>query len=251
MVVRKTINKKYALISVFDKNKLNYLCKNLKLQNYEFISTGSTCAKIKSLGYNCKEISAITKFKEMLDGRVKTLNQKIYASLLHKRENKKHVREFKKLNFPDINLVVVNLYPFKKSLNSNNEDKIIEMIDIGGVSLIRAASKNFKYVTTICDMSDYSYLIKEINKNKGDTSIGFRKNMAQKAFKITADYDAEINKWLGNKTASKNKYKLRYGENPNQKSYIEINKNNSIFDYQINGKEISYNNIIDVDSGLR
>ena len=251
MVVRKTINKKYALISVFDKNKLNYLCKNLKLQNYEFISTGSTCAKIKSLGYNCKEISAITKFKEMLDGRVKTLNQKIYASLLHKRENKKHVREFKKLNFPDINLVVVNLYPFKKSLNSNNEDKIIEMIDIGGVSLIRAASKNFKYVTTICDMSDYSFLIKEINKNKGNTSIGFRKIMAQKAFKITADYDAEINKWLGNKNASKNKFKLRYGENPNQKSYIEINKNNSIFDYQINGKEISYNNIIDVDSGLR
>ena len=251
MVVRKTINKKYALISVFDKKKLNYLCKNLKLQNYEFISTGSTCNKIKSLGYNCREISVITKSKEMLDGRVKTLNTKIYASILHKKDNKQHVKEFEKLNFPNINLVVVNLYPFKKSIISNNENVIIEMIDIGGVSLIRASSKNFKYVTTICDVSDYTTLIKEINKNKGNTSIEFRKKMAQKVFKITAEYDAEINKWLSNITLSKNKFKLRYGENPNQKSYIEINKNNSIFDYQINGKKISYNNIVDVDSGLR
>ncbi len=199
MVFRKNLKKKYALISVYDKNKLKYLCSNLIKHNYHLISTGSTGDKIRSMGFKSTDISTITKFKEMFDGRVKTLNPFIYASLLYLRDNKKHKNQFLKLNIPEINIIVVNLYPFENFVKSKETDKALDMIDIGGPSLLRAASKNYRYITPVMSTSDYSRLIKNIEKNHGDTDINFRKKMAFKVFKETSRYDKIISKWFNEK----------------------------------------------------
>ena len=196
MVTRKNLKQKFALISVYDKNKLKYLCSNLIKNNYLLISTGSTGDKIRSLGYKCIDISKITKFREMFDGRVKTINPLIYASILYIRDNKKHRRQFFKLNIPEISIIVVNLYPFEKYKKSKKIDKVIEMIDIGGPSLLRAASKNYKFITPIINISDYKKLINNIKKNGGNTDINFRKKMANKVFRETSRYDKIIAKWL-------------------------------------------------------
>ena len=196
MVNRKNLKKKFALISVFDKKNLRYLCANLSKHNYSFISSGSTGDKIRSMGFICKDISKLTKFKEMFGGRVKTLNPLIYSSLLYIRENKKHMREFHSLKIPEIDIVIVNLYPFKKYLKKQNSNQSIEMIDIGGPSLLRAASKNFKYVTPIIDTKDYKKLILNLKKNNGFTDLIFRKNMAKKVFKETSIYDKIVSNWL-------------------------------------------------------
>ena len=199
MVIRENIKKKYALISVYDKKKLKYLCVNLIKNNYSLISTGSTGIKIRSMGFKCIDISKITKFKEMLDGRIKTINPLIYTSLLYIRKNKKHKKQFLSLKIPEISIVIVNLYPFKKFSKLSNIDKVIEMIDIGGPSLIRAASKNYKFVTTIINTKDYSKLIKNIEKNKGETDIQFRRQMAIKTFYMTSMYDKNIFNWFNAK----------------------------------------------------
>ena len=196
MVIRENIKKKYALISVYDKKKLKYLCVNLIKNNYSLISTGSTGIKIRSMGFKCIDISKITKFKEMLDGRIKTINPLIYASLLYLRKNKKHKKQFLSLKIPEISIVIVNLYPFKKYKNNNEIDNTIEMIDIGGPSLLRAASKNFESITSIIDTNDYKKLIKNIQKNNGLTDINFRRRMAQKVFKTTSNYDRFFEKWF-------------------------------------------------------
>ena len=196
MVFRKNLNKKFALVSVFDKKKLKYLCSNLIKNNYHLISSGSTGDKIRSMGFKCIDISKITNFREMLDGRVKTLNPLIYASLLYIRDNKKHSKQFSKLNFPEIELVIVNLYPFKNYIKNRKANKIIEMIDIGGPSLLRAASKNYKFITPIISPEDYTKLINNIKKNNGQTDISFRKKMACKVFKETSKYDKVISEWL-------------------------------------------------------
>ena len=199
MVLRKNLKKKFALISVFEKRNLKYLCSNLDKFNYSFMSSGSTGEKIRELGFKCQDISKLTNFKEMFGGRVKTLNPLIYSSLLYIRDNKIHKKQFKLLKMPEIDIVVVNLYPFKKYLRKNNYDKIIEMIDIGGPSLLRAAGKNFKYITPIIDILDYKKLVKNLYENKGTTDIFFRKKMAQKVFKQTAEYDKIISNWLNEK----------------------------------------------------
>ena len=250
MVFRKDINR-YALISVFDKKNLKYLCQNLDKKSYLFISTGSTSKEIKSLGFQCVEVSKITKFKEILGGRVKTLNPKIFGSILFKRDDYIHQNEFKKLKVPKIDLVIVNLYPFNKFKKIKDQSKIIEMIDVGGPSLIRAAGKNYKYVTTITDIKDYVNLIKNLNKNGGITDINFRKKMAAKVFKITSKYDKNIYNWFNQENITDKKTNLRYGENPSQKSYIRSDKHKSIFNLKISGKDISYNNIVDVDNGFK
>ncbi len=199
MVLRKNLKKKFALISVFDKKNLKYLCTNLNKFNYRFMSSGSTGNKIRELGFSCEDISKLTNFKEMFGGRVKTLNPLIYSSLLYIRDDKIHKKEFQLLNMPEIDIVVVNLYPFKKYLKKNNNDQIIEMIDIGGPSLLRAAGKNFKYVTPIVDIVDYKKLVKNLNQNNGKTDIIFRKKMALKVFKQTSQYDEIICNWLNEK----------------------------------------------------
>ena len=199
MVLRKNLKQKFALISVFEKKNLKYLCSNLNKFNYRFLSSGSTGKKIRELGFRCKDISKLTNFKEMFDGRVKTLNPLIYSSLLYIRDDKIHKKQFQLLNMPEIDIVVVNLYPFKKFLKKNNNDQIIEMIDIGGPSLLRAAGKNFKYITPIIDIIDYKKLVTNLYKNNGSTDIIFRKKMANKVFKQTAQYDKIISNWLNEK----------------------------------------------------
>ena len=252
MVSRKNLNSN-ALISVYDKSNLKQICLTLKKFNIGIISTGATAKKIVSLGFRCREISRLTKFKEILNGRVKTLNPKIHASILFKRDDANHVKTFKALNFPKIDFVIVNFYPFNKISKEEGVLKKIEMIDIGGPSMIRSASKNFESITTICNKKNYKILINELEKNNGRTSLSFRRRMAKENFKLTSDYDLSIFKWLSgdNKKKLKNKIQIKYGENPNQKAYFIKNSKSNIFDSQLGGKNIGYNNIVDISDGLK
>ena len=250
---------KNALISVSNKENLVSLLKTLKKFNINIISSGGTYASIKKLGYQCTELSKYTGFKEMLDGRVKTLHPKIHAGILHDRQNKKHKSEMSKQNFPAIDLIVVNFYPFQKIvLSSKNPKQIIENIDIGGPTMVRAAAKNFNNVTIIINKNDYGPLIKELENLKGKTSLKFRELMSSKAFGLTAYYDAMIANWFNKKLKiefperktifGRKLQKLRYGENPHQQSSIYVNDYNDKhlkFD-QIHGKELSYNNYNDM-----
>ena len=254
---------KNALISVSDKENLTSLLKVLKKFNIKIISSDGTYASIKKLGYECTELSKYTGFKEMLDGRVKTLHPKIHAGILHDRKNKKHQNEMSKQNFPAIDLIVVNFYPFQKIVtNTNSAKNIIENIDIGGPTMVRAAAKNFNNVSIITSKNDYKNLIAEIEKNKGSTSLKFRELMSSKAFGLTAYYDAMIANWFNKKlniefperkTIFGRKLKeLRYGENPHQKSSIYVNDydDKQLGFTQLHGKELSYNNYNDIFASL-
>ena len=184
------------------------------------------------MGYECVELSKYTGFREMLDGRVKTLHPKIHAGILHDRQNKKHKNEMSKQNFPAIDLIVVNFYPFQKIVtNTKNPKKIIENIDIGGPTMVRAAAKNYKNVTIITNREDYGSLIKELQTFKGKTSLKFREIMSSKAFGLTAYYDAMIANWFNKKlkiefperkTIFRKLQTLRYGENPHQQSSLYV-----------------------------
>ena len=254
---------KNALISVSNKENLVSLLKTLKKFNINIISSGGTYASIRKLGYQCTELSKYTGFKEMLDGRVKTLHPKIHAGILHDRQNKKHKSEMSKQNFPAIDLIVVNFYPFQKIvLSSKNPKQIIENIDIGGPTMVRAAAKNFNNVTIITNKDDYGSLIEELENLKGKTSLKFRELMSSKAFGLTAYYDAMIANWFNKKLKiefperktifGKKLQNLRYGENPHQQSSIYVNDYNDKhlkFD-QIHGKELSYNNYNDMFASL-
>ena len=254
---------KSALVSVFDKENILSLLKCLKKNNIKIISSGGTYKSIKKLGYDCIELSSYTGFKEMLDGRVKTLHPKIHAGILHDRKNKAHKSEMSKQKFPSIDLIVVNFYPFQKVVTeTKNPKKVIENIDIGGPTMVRAAAKNFKNVTIITNKNDYSSLIKELEKNNGATSLKFREFMSSKAFGLTAYYDAMISNWFNNKLSiqfperktifGRRLKKLRYGENPHQESSIYINdyEDKKLGFTQIHGKELSYNNFNDMFASL-
>ena len=254
---------KSALVSVFDKENIPSLLKCLKKHNIKIISSGGTYKSIKKLGYKCIELSYYTGFKEMLDGRVKTLHPKIHAGILHDRKNKAHKTEMSEQKFSPIDLIVVNFYPFQKVVTeTKNPNKIIENIDIGGPTMVRAAAKNFKNVTIITNKNDYTSLIKELEKNNGATSLKFREIMSSKAFGLTAYYDAMIANWFNNKLNiqfperktifGRRLKKLRYGENPHQESSIYINdyEDKKLGFTQIHGKELSYNNFNDMFASL-
>ena len=254
---------KNALISVSDKNELISILKVLKKFKIKIISSGGTYSSIKKLGYDCMEVSKYTGFKEMLDGRVKTLHPKIHAGILHDRHNKKHRGEMNKEKFPAIDLIIVNFYPFQKTvIDSKNPRKIIENIDIGGPTMVRAAAKNFKNVTIITNKNDYQSLIKEMKQNNGKTSLKFRELMSSKAFGLTAYYDSMIANWFNQKLKIKFPEKklifgkkfqnLRYGENPHQESslYISDYNDRDLGLKQLNGKELSFNNYNDIFSAL-
>jgi len=254
---------KTALISVSNKKNLSDVLKILNKYKIKVISSGGTYRTIKQLGYPCTEVSTYTGFKEMLDGRVKTLHPKIHAGILHDRSNKKHSEEMNKKNFPSLDLIIVNFYPFQKIVaNSKTNKKIIENIDIGGPSMVRSAAKNFKNVLIITNKNDYSDLINEIEINKGKTTLNFREYMASKAFGLTAYYDAMIANWFNKKLNIKfperktifgRRFKqLRYGENPHQKSSIYINNYNDkeLGLNQLGGKDLSYNNYNDIFASL-
>ena len=247
--------KKSALISVQNKMNLHMVCKIFKKYNIEIISTGGTYKKIINLGFKAKKVSEITNFNEILDGKVKTLHPKIHGGILFDRNKTNHKKIISKNNIPIINFVIINLYPFKETVRAKKSyGKCIDNIDIGGHSLIRASAKNYKYVTTISDPKDYTNLRKELIKNKGKTSLGFRKKRAAKAFELIQDYDLEISNWISKKILySKNDTKkiLKYGENPHQKAFLHQNSNNQYPNFtKISGKEISYNNLSDVNCAL-
>ena len=251
---------KRAIISVSDKSNLKLILPTLKKFNIEIISSGGSYKKIKDMNYNCIEVSNYTKFSEMLDGRVKTLHPKIHAGILNIRKNKKHKKDLEKQNFLDIDLVIVDLYPFEKQLKEKIKfQKLIEYIDIGGSALIRAAAKNFNDVTVISNIADYSQLAKELKINKGSTSIKFRKFMSAKAFGLTAYYDSVVSNWFNNQLNIKFPEKktvhgkllenLRYGENPHQQGSLYETTDNLGLE-KLHGKDLSYNNYNDIYSAL-
>ena len=188
---------KSALISLSDKSNLKPLLQILRKNNIKLISSGGTFKEIKKLKFKCVEVSNFTGFNEILGGRVKTLHPKIHAGILNKRNNKSHLRELKKNNFENIDLVIVNFYPFEQILKtSKNHDKIIENIDVGGPTLVRAAAKNYNDVTVITSVNQYSELINQLKDNKGSTTLEFRKRMSQNAFTETAFYDSVISNYF-------------------------------------------------------
>jgi len=249
---------KRVIISVSDKSNLKIILPVLRKFKIEIISSGGTFKKIKSMKYNCIEVSNYTGFSEMLNGRVKTLHPKIHAGILNIRKDSTHRKDLKKKNIPDIDLVIVDLYPFEKKLGQKSK-KLIEYIDIGGPTLIRAAAKNFNDVTVISSINDYFLLAKELEINKGSTSIKFRKLMSAKAFGSTAYYDSVVSNWLNNQLNIKFPEKktlhgkliekLRYGENPHQQGGLY--KTTDKLDIEkIHGKELSYNNYNDIYAAL-
>ena len=251
---------KSALISVSNKEGLKPLLKILNENHVKLISSGGTFKEIKKLKFKCTEVSNFTGFNEIMDGRVKTLHPKIHAGILNKRKDRSHQNDLKKNNFEQIDLVIVNFYPFEKALEKNqNHNKILENIDIGGPAMVRAAAKNYKDVTVITSPKDYEDLIIELKKNKGSTSLQFREQMSQNAFSETAYYDSIItnyfNKFLNINfprkkiIGTKLLEKLRYGENPHQNGAIySINNENNL--KKIHGKKLSYNNYNDILTAL-
>ena len=192
MEIRKNMMKKIktALISVSDKTNLKSLLKALKKNNVKIISSGGTFKEIKRLKFKCLEVSKFTGSNEILNGRVKTLHPKIHAGILNKRENKTHRKELKLNDYENIDLVIVNFYPFEKTLEKTRDHKkIVENIDIGGPAMVRSAAKNYNDVTVIVSNNQYPDLINELRKNKGSTSIKFREEMSKLAFSETSYYD--------------------------------------------------------------
>ena len=249
-----------ALISLSDKSNLKPLLQELRRNNIKIISSGGTFKVIKKLKFKCLDVSDFTGFKEILNGRVKTLHPKIHAGILNKRSSKSHSSDIKKNNFENIDLVIVNFYPFEKTIEqTKNHSKIIENIDVGGPTMVRAAAKNYNDVTVITSVDHYSGLINELKKNKGSTSLKFREKMSRLAFGETAYYDAVISNYFNkfnNINFPKRKIlytnlieNLRYGENPHQiGAFYSQNMKNKL--EQLHGKTLSYNNYSDIFAAL-
>ena len=251
---------KTALISVSDKKNIKSLLEILKKNKVKIISSGGTYKEIKRLKFKCIEVSEFTDSPEILEGRVKTLHPKIHAGILNKRISKSHLNQMKKNNFENIDLVIVNFYPFENTLKkTNNHNTIIENIDVGGPTMVRSAAKNYRDVTVITSTNQYDELIDELKKNKGSTSLKFREKLSRIAFIETAYYDSVISNYFNNISNTSFPEKLtfhanlikipRYGENPHQKSAI-YSKNSNIKIKQIHGKQLSYNNYNDIFSAL-
>ena len=249
--------KKLALISVSDKSKILELAKSLKENGYEIIATGNTAKEISSSGINVTSISSVTGFPEIFSGRVKTLHPKIFGGILLRRGNENDLREAEENKISPIDIVCVNLYPFIKTAENPHSDlgTIIENIDIGGPSLIRASAKNYKCVSVLTNPDQYDSFIEELNK--GGISLETREKLAAEAFAHTAFYDTHIAEFFENKfslssdslrLSYKRERSLRYGENPHQKASIYGN----FYGYFniLHGKELSYNNILDLISAV-
>ncbi|MXO59892.1 bifunctional phosphoribosylaminoimidazolecarboxamide formyltransferase/IMP cyclohydrolase [Altererythrobacter salegens] len=257
---------KRALLSVSDKSGLADLGSRLAKAGVELVSTGGTARALREAGLEVRDVSDVTGFPEMMDGRVKTLHPLIHGGLLAVRDDPEHAAAMDAHDIGAIDLVVVNLYPFEETvMRGADRDTIIENIDIGGPSMVRSAAKNHHYVTIVTDPADYDLLYAELADNDGATTLGFRKHMAAKAFAATAAYDAMISQWFafadqrqmfpdmiavnGRKLAE-----LRYGENPHQQAavYEPVGPHVSGLPQaeQVQGKELSYNNYNDADAAL-
>ena len=240
---------KSALISVFNKDKIDEICSYLSSNKVIIYSTGGTYNYISNLGIPVKKVEDLTSFPSILNGRVKTLHPKVFGGIL-RTNSESDIEDSKNYDIPNFDLVIVDLYPFEETLKTTkNHNDIIEKIDIGGVSLIRAAAKNYENVTCISSSSQYDKLIRII-KEDCSTDISFRKTLAFEAFEKSSTYDSIISGYLNPESVKKNTElrELRYGENPHQKGrFIGDLKDYLI---QLNGKEISYNNLLDIDASL-
>ncbi len=248
-----------ALISVSDKTNLEVIVNYLVKNNVEIISTGGTYKAIKELTEQVIEISAYTGFPEIMQGRVKTLNPLIHGGILADRNKDEHLQAMQENEIKPIDLVIVNLYPFEQTVSRGTDfATAIENIDVGGPTMVRAAAKNHKFLNIITDPADYEILIAELEANQGATTLEFRQKMAVKAFARTASYDAAIYNWLDKETeaqqenflsAGKLVQTLRYGENSHQQAALyKTSERGLLAAEQIQGKELSYNNLNDADS---
>jgi phosphoribosylaminoimidazolecarboxamide formyltransferase/IMP cyclohydrolase len=242
-----------ALISVFYKDGLEPIVSQLHKLGVRLISTGGTKSFIEGLGYPCTGAEELTSYPSILGGRVKTLHPSIFGGILGRREEAQDLEEMKEYNIPEIDLVIVDLYPFEETVaNSKDEKSIIEKIDIGGPSMIRAAAKNFSHVAVIADKKDYGLLEQLLISQQGALTREQRKELAAKAFEVVAGYDLAIHEYFNpGKTIpiSRTVKHLRYGENPHQQAFFEGDWE-KIFK-QLNGKEISYNNLVDIDAAIQ
>ncbi len=246
-----------ALISVYHKEGLEEIVKQLHQLGVTLYSTGGTQKFIEKQNVPCKSVESVTDYPGILGGRVKTLHPKIFGGILARREDENDQKELSQYQIPEIDLVIVDLYPFEETVkNTNEEAEIIEKIDIGGVSLIRAAGKNYKDVLTVSSKEDYAGLLHILKENKGITSLEERRHYASRGFELCAHYDVAIAQYFLQKeeknyflASSTPERTLRYGENPHQKGAF-YGHFEEIFE-QLHGKAISYNNLVDIDSAVR
>lgn len=253
---------KRALLSVYDKTGIVDLARELVKSDIEIISTGGTYKLLNENNIAVKSVEEVTGFPEVLNGRVKTLHPNIFAGILADRENKSHLAELKKLNITPVDLVVVNLYPFENTVSKKDVSmqEAIEQIDIGGVTLIRASAKNFKDVITLTDPNQYEEFIETLTSTKNNITVSYSQTLALTAFKNTSHYDKTIQKYFAKLSAVERNLKpdfsqldhnethaLRYGENPHQRAILLKENFNDIFEV-LHGKELSYNNLLDIDA---
>ena len=251
-----SMNKKIssALISVFYKDGLEPVVKQLKEQGATIYSTGGTQKFIEDLGIGVVPVESLTSYPSILGGRVKTLHPSVFGGILGRRNNETDVEEMRQYNIPVLDLVIVDLYPFEETVAQTNDEKaIIEKIDIGGPSMIRAAAKNFADVTVIASKEDYQPLVDILQTQNGNVSLEQRKTFAAKAFRVVANYDIAIDNYFNTSfpltvVGTGQKTPLRYGENPHQQAVFYGNLNESFG--QLHGKEISYNNLVDIDAAI-
>jgi len=253
MSASKTI--KSALISVFHKDGLAPIVQKLNELGVTIYSTGGTEKFIKELGINVVPVEDVTSYPSILGGRVKTLHPKVFGGILNRQDHEGDVAEMQEYEIPQLDLVIVDLYPFEKTVASGaSEQDIVEKIDIGGISLIRAAAKNFKDTFIVSSMEQYDEFLKILSENKGETSIEQRKKFAAKSFNISSHYDTAIFNYFNNheepilKISEPKGQVLRYGENPHQKGFF-FGDLEAMFD-KLHGKELSYNNLLDVDAAV-
>lgn len=245
---------KSALISVFSKEGLEPIVKKLHEQNVTFYSTGGTEEFLKNLGIPVVPVEDVTSYPSILGGRVKTLHPKVFGGILNRQDHEGDVQQMEEYNIPQIDLVIVDLYPFEKTVASGaSEADIIEKIDIGGISLIRAAAKNFKDTVIISSVQQYASFLELITNKNGATTLEDRKLLATKAFHVSSHYDSAIFNYFNTdetyfKSSQENGQILRYGENPHQKGYF-FGDFDAIFK-KTHGKELSYNNLLDVDAAV-
>jgi phosphoribosylaminoimidazolecarboxamide formyltransferase/IMP cyclohydrolase len=244
-----------ALISVYDKNGLEPILNHLRDLDIEIISTGGTREYIRNLGLEVKSVEELTGYPSILGGRVKTLHPKIFGGILNRRDNKEDQSQLGEYGIPAVDLVIVDLYPFEATLHSGaTDEEIIEKIDIGGISLIRAAAKNYRDVLIVPSREQYPMLLELLEEKKGETSLGDRKRLAAAAFAVSSHYDTAIHGYFrpsGHEVFrySSNQGKtLRYGENPHQEG-VYFGDFAAMFE-QLHGKEISYNNLLDIDAAV-
>ena len=244
----KNIKIKSVLISVFNKEGLDELCRFFFKNKIDIFSTGGTEKYIKSLNIPVKSVESVTGYPSILGGRVKTLHPKIFGSLLSRNNSVEDQDDIKKYELPKIDMVVVDLYPFSETVRLSNEDnEIIEKIDIGGVSLIRAGAKNFSDIIVVSKKEQYGYVLDYLKENNFSSQFDFRQKLAFEAFNLISQYDKDIDVYFGLKCGVYTN--LRYGENPHQKALFKGNLD-QIFK-KLNGKDLSYNNLLDVDSAIK